>query len=122
MQEQSDERGYFYCDSLVTDINNAIHVSVIVSDTNSTLIVKLDTGGQINCISKNMLNSVTKHQTIDNSVTINLVAYGGEKLSTMGTTVKTNYGDIIFHVINKDVKTILGLSDILRLDLNKQCS
>ena len=63
-----------------------------------------------------MLNSVTKHQTIDNSVTINLVAYGGEKLSTMGTTtVKTNYGDIQFHVINKDVKTILGLSDILRL-------
>ena len=86
LQEQSDERGYFYCDSLVTDKNNAIHVSVIVSDTNSTMIVKLDTGAQINCISKNMLNSVTKHQTIDNSVTINLVAYGGEKLSTMGTT------------------------------------
>ena len=78
LQEQSDERGYFYCDSLVTDKNNAIHVSVIVSDTNSTMIVKLDTGAQINCISKSMLNSVTKHQTIDNSVTINLVAYGGE--------------------------------------------
>ena len=91
-----------------------------MSDTNSTLIVKLDTGAQINCISKNMLNSVTKHQTIDNSVTINLVAYGGEKLSTMGTTtVKTIYGDIKFHVINKDVKTILCLSDILRLDLIK---
>ena len=79
LQEQSDERAYFYCDSLVTDKNNAIHVSVIVSDTNSTMIVKLDTGAQINCISKNMLNSVTKHHTIDNSVTINLVAYGGEK-------------------------------------------
>ena len=120
LQEQSDERGYFYCDSLVIDKNNAIHVSVIVSDTNSTMIVNLDTGAQINCISKNMLNSVTTHQTIDNSVTINLVAYGGEKLSTMGTTtVNTNYGDIKFHVINKDVKTILGLSDILRLDLIK---
>ena len=119
LQEQSDE-SYFYCDSLVTDKNNGIHVSVIVSDTNSTMIVKLDTGAQINCISKNMLNSVTKHQTIDNSVTINLVAYGGEQFSTMGTTtVKTNYGDIKFHVINKDVKTILGLSDILRLDLIK---
>ena len=52
------------------------------------MIVKLDTGAQINCISKNMLNSVTKHQTIDNSVTINLVVYGGEKLSTMGTTTE----------------------------------
>ena len=53
-------------------------------------------------------------------MTINLVAYGGEKLSTMGTTtVKTNYGDIKFYVTNKDVKTILGLSDILRLDLIK---
>ena len=89
-------------------------------DTNSTMIVKLATGAQINCISKNMLNSVTKHQTIDNGVTINLVAYGGEKLSTIGTTtVKTKYGDLKFHVINKDVKTILGLSDILRLDLIK---
>ena len=39
-----------------------------------------------------MVNSVTKHQTVENSVTINLVAYGGEKLSTMGTTtVKTNF-------------------------------
>ena len=66
LQEQYDERGYFYCDSLVTDKNNAIHVSVIVSDTNSTLIVKLDTGVQINGISKNMVNSVTKHQPIDN--------------------------------------------------------
>ena len=64
LQEQSNERGYFYCDSLVTVTNNAINGSVIVSDTNSTLIVKLDTGAQINCISKNMLNSVTKHQTI----------------------------------------------------------
>ena len=89
-----------------------------MSDTNSTLIVKLDTGAQINCICKNMLNSITKHQTIDKSVTINLVAYGGEKLSTMGTTtVKTNYGDIKFNVINKDVKTIIGLGDILRQDL-----
>ena len=35
------------------------------------------------------------------------------------TTVKTNYGDIRFHIINKDVKTILGLIDILRLDLIK---
>ena len=53
-------------------------------------------------------------------MTINFVVYGGEKLSTMGTTiVKTNYGDITFHVINKDVKTILGLNDILRLDLIK---
>ena len=78
LQEQSDERGYFYCDSLITDTNIYIHVSVIVSDTNSTMIVKLDTGAQINCIlSKNMLNSVTKHQTMDNSLTINLVAYGG---------------------------------------------
>ena len=33
--------------------------------------------------------------------------------------MKTNYGDIQFHVINKDVKTILGLSDILKLDLLK---
>ena len=120
LQEQSDERCYFYCDSIVTYKNNAIHVSIIVSDTNSTLIGKLDTCAQLNCISKSMLNSVTKHQTFDNSVTINLVAYGGEKLSTMGTTtVKTNYGDIKFYVINKDVKTILGLNDILRLDLIK---
>ena len=61
LQEKSYERGYFYCDSKVTDKNNGIHVSVIVSDTNSTMIVKLDTGAQINYISKNMLNSVTKH-------------------------------------------------------------
>ena len=91
-----------------------------MSDTNPTLIVKLDTGAQINVRSKNMKISVTKHQTIDNSVKINFVAYGGEKLSTMGTTtVKTNYGDIKFHVINKDGKTILGLSEILRLYLIK---
>ena len=91
-----------------------------MSDTNSTLIVKLDTGAQISCISKNMLNSVTRHQTFINSVTSSLVTYGGDTLSMMGTTiVKTNYGDIKFHVINKHVKTILGINDILRLDLIK---
>ena len=37
----------------------------------------------------------------------------------LSTTVKTNYGDIKCHIINKYVKTILGLSDILRLDLIK---
>ena len=53
-------------------------------------------------------------------MTINLVAYGGEKVSTMGiTTVKTYHGDIKFHVMNTDMKTILYLSDILRQDLIK---
>ena len=31
--------------------------------------------------------------------------------------MKTKYGDIKFHVINKDVNALLGLSDILRLNL-----
>ena len=36
--------------------------------------------------------------------------------------MKTNYGGIKFHVINKDVQTILCLRDILRLDLIKSAS
>ena len=49
---------------------------------------------------------------------INLIAYGGQQIETVGTTtLRTKKGDIMFHVVDRDVKTILGLTDTMKLNL-----
>ena len=87
-------------------------------NTKAVLTVKIDTGAKINCISKNNLKRVNKDAKINSAVKINLIAYGGQQIETVGTTtLRTNKGDIMFHVVDRNVKTILGLTDTMKLNL-----
>ena len=83
-------------------------------NTIAVLTVKIDTGAKTNCLSKNNLKRVNKDAKLNSAVKINLIAYEGQQIETVGTTtLRTNKGDIMFHVVDRDVKTILGLTDTI---------
>ena len=87
-------------------------------NTKAVLTVKIGNGAKINCISKNNLKRVNKDAKINSAVKINLIAYGEQQIETVGTTtLRTNKGDIMFHVVDRNVKTILGLTDTMKLNL-----
>ena len=116
---ENESENYFHCD-IIDDPSNkeAIHIDLTMMNTKAVLTVKIDTGAKINCISKNNLKRVNKDAKINSAVKINLIAYGGQQIETVGTTTpRTNKGDIMFHVVDRDVKTILGLTDTMKLNL-----
>ena len=118
-ENESESENYFHCD-IIDDPSNkeAIHIDLTMMNTKAVLTVKIDTGAKINCISKNNLKRVNKDAKINSAVKINLIAYGGQQIETVGTTtLRTNKGDIMFHVVDRDVKTILGLTDTMKLNL-----
>ena len=118
-ENESESENYVHCD-IIDDPSNkeAIHIDLTIMNTKSVLTVKIDTCAKINCISKNNLKRVNKDAKINSAVKINLIAYGGQQIETVGTTtLKTNKGDIMFHVVDREVKTILGLTDTLKLNL-----
>ena len=117
-ENESESENYFHCD-IIDDPSNkeAIHIDLTMMNTKAVLTVKIDTGAKINCISKNNLKRVNKDAKINSAVKINLIAYGGQQIETVGTTLRTNKGDLMFHVVDCDVKTILGLTDTMKLNL-----
>ena len=118
-ENESESENYFHCD-IIDDPSNkeAIHIDLTMMNTKAVLTVKIDTGAKINCISKNNLKRVNKDAKINSAVKINLIAYGGQQIETVGTTtLRTNKGDIMFHVVDRNVKTILGLTDTIKLNL-----
>ena len=118
-ENENESENYFHCD-IIDDPSNkeAIHIDLTMMNTKSVLTVKIDTGAKINCISKNNLKRVNKDAKINSAVKINLIAYGGQQIETVGTTtLRTNKGDIMFPVVDRDVKTILGLTDTMKLNL-----
>ena len=103
---ENESENDFHCD-IIDDPSNkeAIHIDLTIMNTKAVLTVKIDTGAKINCISKNNLKRVNKDAKINSAVKVNLIAYGGQQIETVGTTtLRTNKGDIMFHVINRDVK------------------
>ena len=97
----------------------AIHIDLTMMNTKAVLTVKIDIGAKIYCISKNNLKRVNKDANINSAVKINLIAYGGQQIETVGTTtLRTNKCGIMFHVVNRDVKTILSSYRHYEIKLN----
>jgi len=66
----------------------------------------------------NMLHAVDHTVYVDPDEKVNLVAYGGESIKTDGTvTLHCTQGQFKFHVVNRDVKPILGLQDSMAIGL-----
>ena len=86
-ENESESENYFHCD-IIDDPSNkeAIHIDLTMMNTKAVLTVKIDTGAKINCISKNNLKRVNKDAKINSAVKINLIAYGGQQIETVGTT------------------------------------
>ena len=83
---------------------------------NGQLKVKVDTGAKCNVLPRKMLNAVDHTVHVKPNEKVNLVAYGGETIKTDGTvTLHCTQGQFKFHVVNRDVKPILGLQDSIAI-------
>ena len=83
---------------------------------------KIDTGAECNVISKKTYEELTKTRLEKSRV--QLGAFGGEKLKTIGKfstvcTYQEKYWPIEFQVVNRNVPNILGLTTCLELNFVK---
>ena len=86
--------------------------------------LKIDTGAKCNVIFLDLFRKVQKKETINKAKAVNLVAYGGERLSALGTAdLQCKIGDttrlLTFQVLDRQATPILGLNDALQLYLVK---
>ena len=86
--------------------------------------LKIDTGAKCNVIFLDLFRKVQKKETINKAKAVNLVAYGGERLSALGTAdLQCKIGDttrlLTFQVLDRQATPILGLNDALQLHLVK---
>ena len=86
--------------------------------------LKIDTGAKCNVLPLDLFKKVQKKETINKAKAVNLVAYGGERFSTLGTAdLQCKIGDttrlLTFQVLDRQATPILGLNDALQLNLVK---
>lgn len=82
--------------------------------------MKIDTGAKVNVMSKLRLSCLGG--VVDQSQTAKLVGFGGHCTSTIGIArLSCLFGgkerSLVFHVVDKDVRTLLCLKDSLHLGL-----
>ncbi|KAL8605021.1 hypothetical protein ACOMHN_018823 [Nucella lapillus] len=98
----------------------------ILADTSSInsrdIDLKIDTGAKCNVLPLQYYKQVKAEEAINKQQAVNLIAYGGERFSTLGTVdLLCKIGNIsetiTFQVIDRQATPILGLNDSLRLGL-----
>ena len=105
-----------------TKIQNEIYCTARVNTNQIRL--KIDTGAKCKVLPLDLFKKVQKKGTISKAKAVNLVAYGGEKCSTLGTAdIQCKIGDttrlLTFQVLDRQATPILGLNDALKLNLVK---
>ena len=84
--------------------------------------IKIDTGAKCNVITLDIFKRISRNEKIDKTRAVQLVAYGGETLTTMGSVMfevhlPSMSRNLEFHVIDKPVTPLLGLMDSSSLNL-----
>lgn len=113
----------FYCESIdkPEDMHEQDERFAELSACNTkkkqkTVSVKIDTGAKCNVISRALLQHIDPSAHINPSRRANLVAYGGHIIQTLGAAdVNFDCGLLRFQVVDRNVKTLLGLRDSVRL-------
>ena len=105
-----------------TKIQNEIHCTARVNTHEIRL--KVETGAKCNVLPLENFKKVQKRETIKKAKAVNLVAYGGERFSTLGTVdLQCKIGDttrlLTFQVLDRQATLILGLNNALQLNLVK---
>lgn len=76
----------------------------------------MDTGAWCNVLSSALLKHIDPSAQIDHRNTVNLVAYEGRVIKTVGTTdVDFTSGKLQFHIVDSNVKPLLGLIGCVKL-------
>lgn len=102
----------------LTSQKGEIFTTLKLKNGNGQLKVKVDTRAKCNVISKRMLKGLNHTFPTNIAEKVNLVAYGGETIDTEGTTVlQCVRGEFKFHVVDRDVKPLLGLQDSIAMGL-----
>ena len=108
--------------TLLADIysKGEIFATVTINDIDTEL--KIDTGAKCNVMPLKLFEKVKACITIDRSKSVQLIAYGGDSIMTLGLamlpcTHKGNKYDLAFHIIDREVKTLVGLHDSLNMKL-----
>lgn len=69
-------------------------------------------------MSLSTLQYVDPKAQIDQSNRVNLIAYGGQTIQTLGTsTLILSADELLFHIVDRNVECLLGLKDSIRLNL-----
>ena len=112
----------------INDVDTKDEIHVQLNILNEPVNIKVDTGAKCNVLAKSLASRISKAQKrpikVDKKKRVKVIAYGGDSFYTMGAAVlpcavsnTTNQTDIEFQVIDKPVKSLLGLQDSLRLNL-----
>ena len=84
--------------------------------------IKIDTGAKCNVITLDIFEKIYRKKKIDKTKAVQLVAYGGDTLTTLGSVklevhLPPMSRNLEFHVIDKPVTPLLRLTDSLSLNL-----
>ena len=84
--------------------------------------IKIDTGAKCNVITLDIFKRISRNEKIDETKAVQLVAYGGDTLTTLGSVklevhLPSMSRNLEFHVIDKPVTPLLGLTDSLSLNI-----
>ena len=84
--------------------------------------LKIEIGAKCNVITLDLFKSLSGGEEIDETKAVQLIAYGGDTLSKLGTAnfecnLKSRHRNLQFHVVDRQVTPLLGLADSLSLNL-----
>ena len=126
-QDQEDEETYFLIEALEdenTEKKEEIFANLILNNVKVEL--KVDTGAKCNVLNMELASHIASSSKqplkVDKMKKVKLIAYGGDSFYTKGTvSLRCQHGDSIyeltFHIVDKPVKSLLGLPDSMRLKL-----
>ena len=123
--EEGDSDDWYEGDYTISEIEvDSVRSEIFATlDINEKSIeAKIDTGARCNVMSLENFKKLQKNEVIDQSKTINLIAFGGNRVVTKGSTtfkckIDEKHHNVQFHIVDKSVKTLLGLKDIVKLQL-----
>ena len=122
---REEEEEYFVIEELTPDNKQKDEIFVTLELNGVKTKLKVDTGAKCNVLNMNNAKEIASkvgalHVSKRNKV--KLIAYGGDSFYTEGTIVmnckymKENY-NLTFHIVDKPVRSLLGLPDSIALNL-----
>ena len=113
----------FFIDAVHSDSNKNQAFVDIKSGNNDTVKFKIDTGAQVNTLTKSCLNELNAKFTI-NKTDLTLHSYGGTTLKTVDKcnipcTYKDTKQKLSFYIVDECVYPVIGLQSSIDLNLIK---
>ncbi|KAL9978780.1 hypothetical protein ACROYT_G016336 [Oculina patagonica] len=118
----AQDEDLFVIDAITTIPEHKREIYCTMEINGKQVEIKIDTGAKCNVITLDLFKRICRNEKIDHTKTVQLVAYGGDTLATLGTVkfevhTRSISRSLEFHVIDKPVTPLLGLTDSLRLNL-----